>query len=210
MMKRHIGFALAALLPWLVSSCIQGEAKKEEVTKAATNGPSVYQVKGTVREVMTEKKTVTIAHEEIPGYMEAMTMDFSVTNAAELTGLHPGDVINFRMTVTPDDGWIDQIRKTGQTNAIAPPPETFRRARYVEPVTVGDVMPDYTFTNELGKIVRLSDLKGKAYAFNFIFIRCPFPTFCPRQRMSPLSACVIPATIFINVDLPAPFSPIKR
>ena len=42
-------------------------------------------------------------------------------------------------------------------------------------------MPDYKFTNELGKIVRLSDLKGRAYAFNFIFTRCPFPTFCPRQ-----------------------------
>jgi len=144
-------------------------------------GPSVYQVKGTVREVMPEKKSVTIAHEEIPGYMEAMTMDFSVTNAAELTGLRPGDVINFRMSVTADDGWIDQIRKTGETVTNAPPPEPFRRVRYVEPVTVGDLMPDYTFTNQLGKIVRLSDFKGQAYAFNFIFIRCPYPTFCPRQ-----------------------------
>ena len=172
MMMRYMALALAALLSWMCSSCTPKEVGK---------GTSVYQVKGTVREVMPEKKTVTIAHEEIPGYMEAMTMDFSVTNAAELTGLYPGDVINFRMTVTADDGWIDQIRKTGETNAIALPPEVFRRARYVEPVTVGDLMPDYTFTNQLGKIVRLSDFKGQAYAFNFIFIRCPYPTFCPRQ-----------------------------
>jgi len=172
MTMRHIGLVLAALLPWLLSSCMRGEA---------TKGHAVYQVKGVVREVMAEKKSVTVAHEKIPGYMEAMTMDFSVTNAAELANLRPGDVITFRMTVTADDGWIDQIRKTGATNAIAPPPEPFRRVRYVEPVAVGDPMPDYTFTNELGKIVRLSDFKGRAYALNFIFTRCPFPTFCPRQ-----------------------------
>jgi len=172
MMKRHTALLLAALLPWLCSSCTQREAGK---------GPTVYQVKGVVREVMAEKKSVTIAHEEIPGYMPAMPMDFSVTNVAELTGLLPGDVVTFRMTVTKDDGWIDQIRKTGATNAIAPPPEPFRRVRYVEPVAVGDLMPDYTFTNEVGKIVRLSDFKGRAYALNFIFTRCPFPTYCPRQ-----------------------------
>jgi len=181
MTKRHIGLVLAALLPWLVSSCIKAEATKEEAAKAATNGPTIYQVKGTVREVMAEKKTVTIDHEEISGYMPAMTMDFSVTNVTELTGLLRGDVITFRMSVTADDGWIDQIRKTGATNAIALPPEVFRRARYVELVSVGDPMPDYRFTNELGKVVRLSDFKGRAYALNFIFTRCPFPTFCPRQ-----------------------------
>jgi protein SCO1/2 len=171
-MTRYIGLVVATLLPWLATSCTQKEAR---------NGTSVYQVKGVVREVMAEKKSVTVAHEEIPGYMLAMTMDFSVTNAAELAGLSPGDAITFRMTVTADDGWIDQIRKTGATNAIAPPPEPFRRVRYVEPLAVGDMMPDYTFTNELGRIVRLSDFKGRAYAFNFIFTRCPFPTFCPRQ-----------------------------
>ena len=182
MTKRHLALALAALVPWLVSSCTRGEATNGETTHpAATNGLTTYAVTGVVHKVMVQEKSATIAHQEIPGYMEAMTMDFSVTNAAELSGLQPGDVVTFRMSVTADDGWIDRIRKTGATNAITLPPEVFRRARYVEPVSVGDLMPDYTFTNELGKTVRLSDFKGKAYAFNFIFTRCPFPTFCPRQ-----------------------------
>src|SRR6266540_2728528 len=81
MMKRHIGLVVAALLPWLLASCMRGEAAK---------GHAVYQAKGVVRKVMAETKSVTIAHENIPGYMEAMTMDFSVTNATELTGLRPG------------------------------------------------------------------------------------------------------------------------
>lgn len=159
--------ALLALLPLLALSC--------------QKGATVYHVKGVVREVMPDKKTVTIAHEEIPGYMAAMTMDFSVTNAAELTGLQPGDGVAFRMIVTKDDGWIDQIKRTGTTNAApAPPPESFRRVRLVEPLAVGDIIPEYKFTNELGRLVRLSDFKGQALALNFIFTRCPFPTFCPR------------------------------
>ena len=137
----------------------------------------MYQVRGTVHEVLPEKKTVTIAHEEIPGYMEAMTMDFSVTNAAELTNLQRGDRVSFRMLVTKDDGWIDQIQKFGSTNLA---PDMLRRARYVEPLSIGDPLPEYHLTNELGKAVKLSDYKGKAVVLNFIFTRCPFPTFCPR------------------------------
>jgi len=143
-------------------------------------------VQGTVRELAPEKKTVTIAHEKIPGYMEAMTMDFTVTNVSELKGLKPGDGIMFRMTVTKDDGWIDRIQKTGITTPVpAPPASTFRRARYVEPLSVGDAMPDYTFTNQFGSVVRLSSFKGQAYVLNFIFTRCPYPTFVrARARVS--------------------------
>ena len=45
-------------------------------------------------------------------------------------------------------------------------------------------MPDYSFTNSLGKKISLSDFNGQAYAYTFIFTRCPFPTFCPRMNMN--------------------------
>lgn len=167
MKHRFACLALLSLLPCLILSC-----KK---------GPDVYQVRGVVREVMPDQKSVKIAHDEIPGYMVAMTMDFSVTNVADLNGLQPGDIVNFRMSVTEDDGWIDQIKKTGSTNLPAPPREPFRVAPEVEPLAVGDTMPDYAFTNQLGRVVRLKDFAGQAYVINFIFIRCPYPTFCPRQ-----------------------------
>ncbi len=45
-------------------------------------------------------------------------------------------------------------------------------------------MPNYSFTNELGKTVQLSDFKGQALAFTFIFTRCPLPEFCPRMSQN--------------------------
>ena len=147
---------------------------------AGTN-PQIYQVKGLIKELLPEKKKVKIAHEDIPGYMEAMTMMLDVRDAKELGGLQPGDTVTFRMLVTEDDGWIDQLKKIdGPRTPLPPEPSSFRRVRDVEPLAVGDKMADYTFTNTLGRVVRISDFKGKALAFTFIFTRCPFPTFCPR------------------------------
>ena len=145
-------------------------------------GQKTFQVKGTVKEVMAERKKVKLEHEEIPGYMAAMTMTFDVKEAAELANLQPGDTVSFRMIVTKNDGWIDQIKKTGAASTIvSAAPDNFRRVREVEPLKIGDPMPDYRFTNELGQAISLSELKGNAVAFTFIFTRCPFPTFCPRM-----------------------------
>jgi len=165
---RVLNFILLALLALSGVSC-----KKEQV----------FQVNGIVREVLPEGKQVKIEHEKIPNYMAAMTMTFDVRDAKELNGIAPGDKVSFRMIVQEKDGWIDQIKKTGVAAppAPAPAPDTFRPAREVDPLQVGDRMPEYHFTNQFGQTVSLTDFKGQALALTFIFTRCPYPTFCPRM-----------------------------
>lgn len=158
-------------------------APQRAATPAKTNDArQVFQVKGVLQELKVDGKTVVIRHEEIPGYMKAMTMPFAVKDSKELTGLKPGDQVSFRMVVTDTDGWIEQVTRTGSAQ---PPSQyawpSFRQVRSVDPVKVGDLMPDYPFTNQLGQVIRLGDFKGQALAFTFIFTRCPFPTFCPRM-----------------------------
>jgi protein SCO1/2 len=149
-------------------------------THTSTNRQT-YEVKGVVRELVLERKKVKVAHEAIPGYMEAMTMLLDVKDANELKDLQPGDNISFRMVVLEDDGWIENIKKLGTgPRTPVPTPEPIRRVREVEPLSVGDMVPEYAFTNMLGQVIRLSELKGRAVGFTFIFTRCPFPTFCPR------------------------------
>ena len=140
---------------------------------------TTYQVKGVIKEVAADRMQARIEHENIPGYMEAMTMMFDVKNSNELANLAPNDQVLFSMIVTENDGWIEKVKKIGTVVDTNPPP--FRVVRDVEPLKVGDLMPDYKFTNELGKAVSLSDFKGKAVALTFLFTRCPFPTFCPRM-----------------------------
>ena len=181
-MKRNLlPLLAAALLPGTGSSCRPEGASVPPPPAAARTNLQTYQVKGVIKELLPEKKKVKIAHEEIPNYMEAMTMMFDVRDANGLAGLQVGDTVLFRMLVTDDDGWIDQLKKLdGPRTPLPPEPATFRRVREVEPLAVGDKLPDYTFTNALGRAVRLGEFQGRALGITFIFTRCPFPTFCPR------------------------------
>jgi protein SCO1 len=179
--------ALAVLLGLGTVSCSKQSSPSgapgtnAPATSGSSTNPRIYQVKGVLKEIRHERKKALIDHEDIPGYMEAMTMLLDVRDTNEFTGLTAGDTITFRMLVTEDDGWIDQLKKVdGPRTPLASQPSTFRPVRQVEPLVVGDKMPEYVFTNSFGKEIKLSSLKGRAYAFTFIFTRCPFPTFCPR------------------------------
>ena len=143
----------------------------------------VYQVKGVVQEIMDGGMQVKIAHEAIPGYMPAMTMPFDVRDPAETRDLKPGDVVQFQMIVTKEEGWIEKIKVTG--HRPLPQPETaegsIRTVPVRTPLNVGDLIEDYPMTNELGQAFTFSQFKGKALAFTFIFTRCTFPEFCQRM-----------------------------
>lgn len=144
-------------------------------------------VRGVVRRIDPEEMRISIQHEEIPNFMPAMTMPFRVKDKEELEKVEPGDTIFFRLWVTQDESWIDKLTKVAdpapnvRETGVPPQREAVRVVRDVEPLSVGDLMPDYQFTNELGRVVRLSDFKGQALAFTFIFTRCPLPEFCPRM-----------------------------
>jgi protein SCO1 len=144
------------------------------------SGLRAFDVRGVVISVEPERRMVRIRHEEIPGYMAAMVMPFEVKDRVELEGLVAGDVVTFRMLVTVDDGWIDTVKRVGHEpvpKAMAGP----RQVRMVESLKVGDVVPDYAFTNQFGEAFRLSQFRGKALGVVFFFPRCPYPTFCPRM-----------------------------
>lgn len=148
--------------------------------KSTSTNRQIFQAKGVIEEIKPDGKSAVIKHEEITNYMAAMTMEFEAKNTNELRGLQAGDAISFRLNVTDDDGWIDQVKKLNVPPTETPSRATFRRVRDVEMLNVGDALPEYHFTNELGQAVSLSDFKGQALAIDFIFTTCPFPTMCPR------------------------------
>src|SRR5437868_3159528 len=151
-MFRWFTFLLLACL-LAVSGCgraPEAGSQREPVTRANTE-QKMFEVKGIVIAVKPKEKSIEIRHEEIPGYMPAMTMPFDVRNTNELAGLQPGDSVSFRMLVTDTEGWIDHIRKLAApaTNAI-PTGSSLRLVREVESLSLGDPLPDYHFTNQFG------------------------------------------------------------
>jgi protein SCO1/2 len=45
----------------------------------------------------------------------------------------------------------------------------------------GEDVPDFSFTNQDGKPISLSQYRGEVLFVTFIYTRCPFPDFCPRM-----------------------------
>lgn len=57
-----------------------------------------FSAKGVVKSFGPNRAYVNIAHEDIPGYMRAMTMSFEPKDAAQLKDLAPGDAVAFEFT----------------------------------------------------------------------------------------------------------------
>lgn len=176
-------FCLALILSACAPTASRQDGGGGSATSASTNAATRYVVKGVLKESNPDRKRLRIRHEEIPGYMMAMTMEFEVRDASDLKALKPGDPLEFVMWVTDTDGWISDVRKVGTntvalvaTNSEAPP-----KVEHYQPLMVGDRLPDFALTNQLGAPVVFSQFKGQAFAFTFFFTTCPFPTMCPRM-----------------------------
>jgi protein SCO1 len=140
-----------------------------------------FLVKGVVQNLPPDGRSALVKHEAIPGFMEAMTMPIEVKDASELESIVPGDQILFRLIVTEDDAWMDQVTRVGTAPVQSTPNLGPRQVRWVDPLEVGDELPDYSLTNQMGQEFQLRAFRGQALAFTFIFTRCPLPTFCPRM-----------------------------
>lgn len=89
----------ATVLTTALAGC-QNQPGSSAASKPA--GTKVYDVTGKVVSLDPAKKVVTLDHEDIPGFMKAMTMEFPVADAKLLDGMKPGDAV--RGKITADGG----------------------------------------------------------------------------------------------------------
>lgn len=173
---------VGCLFGWALTGCEKPARSASESTDVAVQGTNVhvFQVKGVVKALHPDRKEIEIKHEAIPGYMPGMTMPFDVKDTNELTGLAPEQPISFRLTVTDTDGWVDHIKPLGSAPATVAGESSAQPIRVVEPLQIGQPLPAYPLTNQLGQAMTTTQFKGQALAITFLFTRCPFPTFCPR------------------------------
>jgi protein SCO1/2 len=174
-MKRLIFFCTLLLV--IVAGC----KPKSAAPVAGEPSASAYAARGVLRQISADRRTATIQHEAIPGYMAAMTMDFPVKETNELNDLAPGDEITFKLVVRENDDWIEDVhfvshRVENVTNDV------FVFHVPTAELKPGDLVPDAAFKDENGNRIHLADFRGRAVAFTFFFTSCPLPEFCPRMN----------------------------
>jgi len=137
-----------------------------------------YPARGVVEQIAPDRHQVTIHHQNIPGYMMEMTMDFPVKDTNELNGISVGDQITFTLVVGQTNDWVENIHRVGHTDkmmssSMSMPGDTFAKFK------PGDKLPDGELITEDGRHMHFSNFRGKAVAFTFFFTRCPLPNYCP-------------------------------
>lgn len=164
MSRRTILISVVIAFTFIAGACSWGDQPPKNEKR--------YPIKGVVVAVNQQDRTATIKHEDIPGYMQGMTMDFKIKNAADLQTMKPGDQITGTLVVDDISSWIEVTAVT-EGGAVLTPTTVVPG----EPKP-GDEIPDFTLVNQDGKPIHLSQYRGKALALTFVYTRCPQPDQC--------------------------------
>ncbi|MDF3058212.1 MAG: electron transporter SenC [Rariglobus sp.] len=167
----------------LFSACKPGGSAGPAGTE--TSKEKRYPLTGEIIKADPERLTLLVKHDEIPGYMPPMTMEFSVTlgdvaNAregqrirAELVEREDGEFVLEK--IWPVDPVADaQVGTAG--GALRQDTAIRGRRAYRE---VGENLPDFALYDQTSKVVSPARFRGKQVMLNFIYTRCPVATMCP-------------------------------
>jgi protein SCO1/2 len=125
-----------------------------------------------VREVDRADRQLVIEHEDIPGLMPAMTMNFDVPDPNLLAQAEPGEAVDFEVSFDGRSYRITELRpRAGILAAGAAGP------RLSDAAAGGDPAPDFQLLNQDQKEVTLASLRGFFVVLDFVYTDCPGP--CP-------------------------------
>ena len=172
-----------ALLLLVATACTRTETTPS--TASASTAAAVHPIRGEIVGLDLPRQVLLVHHEEIPGYMPAMTMEFSVTGL-DLATVRAGQRLTATMGL-PVDGIFpltdfkllnSPADQAVAAAALALRQETFTRGKnsYRD---IGEAGPSFTLYNQDGRAVSFDTFRGRRIVLNFIFTRCPVATMCP-------------------------------
>src|SRR5215207_1843132 len=152
--------------------------------RAADDAPvNRYDLRGKIVSFNKDQQQVVIAHEAVPGLMEAMTMPFTLREPTAYDSMRPGAQIQATLAVSGERSWLENpviiVTTPNETTTDAPAfPAPAPGSTLTEP-TPGAEVPDFALVNQVGGKIALRQYRGRALAVTFIYTRCPLPDYCP-------------------------------
>ena len=147
-----------------------------------------YTLQGQILSLNADRTEASIKHEEIPGFMSAMTMTYKVRDAQEYADLQPGDLITSTLVVVSNDAYLKDVRKVGnapleKADTAAPGSAagdgTPAASSGFELIRAGESVPNVMFVDQNGKYRDFASFRPSTVVLTFIYTKCPMPTFCP-------------------------------
>jgi len=146
------------------------------VSVACSQEPQVYEGRGVVREVQRDYEQLVIAHQEIPGLMSAMTMNFDVADPAFLDRAEAGQAVAFELVHDGRSYRIVGLEVLGDPASAHGSGGPEGGPSLEDLASLGEA-PPIALVDQHGEPLALADLRGQAVVLDFIYTRCPGP--CP-------------------------------
>jgi protein SCO1/2 len=177
--------ALCALLA--AGGCGKGPANPGAAPSGNTlaAGERRFPLTGTVVSADAKRKILVVRHDEVAGYMPAMTMEFAVS-AGDAATATAGERLRAELVVGrdgtprlegiwPDDkvshDSVDAGARMLRQDTVAKGGQAYRE--------VGDAVPQFVLYDENGRVADSARFRGKQVMLNFIYTRCPIANMCP-------------------------------
>jgi protein SCO1/2 len=149
--------------------------------------------------VQHENAQVLIEHQDIPGFMPAMTMNFDVADVALLQGINKGMPVAFTLVYDGKRYTVTEIQALGEAEARESGLDLEAVAQPAHPA------PPFELTDQRGEVLASADLRGSAVVLDFMFTNCPGP--CPiltgivRDAQQALRPELRARTRFVSISL---------
>lgn len=160
---RGLGWACVLALVVVASAC----------DRDANPAIGRHAAHGIVEDVDRENAQVLIEHDDVPGLMPAMTMNFLVRDAAVLARLARGQVIDFELEFTGRSYEVVDFEVVGEGAFDA----GWRRLG--DGLVRSSPVPDFELVDQSGARVHFAELGDRVLLIDFIYTECPGP--CPVQ-----------------------------
>jgi protein SCO1/2 len=129
------------------------------------------ELRGVVLSVLSDRNEAVVRHDAFGG-MPAMTMVFALA-PADTVRVHAGDRIEAAVDGRSDPARLNHLHITGHLS------DTPHAIRDVQPLVVGDALPQTQFFDQLGRSFGFADFRGKTVLLSFIYTRCTDARMCP-------------------------------
>ncbi len=156
---------------------------------AAAPAERRYPLTGEVVAVDVVRQMLVVQHDEIPGLMPAMTMEFGVA-ASDVAAFKPGQRLRADLVAGGQGDWrLERIWPDDRpaAAAIAAQAAALRQDTLIRGRgafrEVGEQIPDFALYDQEGRVVASGRFRGRQVMLNFIFSRCPVATMCPASTL---------------------------
>jgi protein SCO1/2 len=159
-------------------------------SKHGGSSPKRYPFTGRIVLIDKANQSAIVDGDAIPGFMDAMAMDYKFKLAADVNQLAAGDFISAEVVVAQGkdkdsvpDYWLENVKVVSHGKAPAGKDSDKADGKPTAELHIpaaGEEVPDFHFTNQNAKHISLKQYRGQVLFVTFIYTRCPFPDYCPR------------------------------